>query len=320
MTTCQSATQVWHRLRGHQWTALQKAAVIVGLATAMGCLFLLTYSEALADPVPRHIDAAIVGESATQGPTVDAVEHVAEGKVVFRSYASTQAALEAIDDQQVYATLDLTGPRPMLYVASAAGASVARLFEETSTIDPPVQVVDRHPLAPNDPNGLDVFYTMFVTTIVGFITVFQIRANAPGLMLRHHVAAVLALAVAVSFGLTLVGGVLLHGYSTADPEAWGILALQLVAVTSFTSLMAVVIGRWAIIPTWIFFSILGNSASGGAVAPPLLPAPFAFISQWLPSGATVNALRNAVYFHDHQHVRRSPYWRLGRQSSSHPGS
>jgi hypothetical protein len=65
--------------------------------------------------------------------------------------------------------------------------------------------------------------------------------------------------------------------------------------------MSTLIGRWAILPTWLFFAILGNSASGGAVAPPLLPRPFAFVSQWLPSGATVNALRNAVYFHAYQH-------------------
>ena len=48
--------------------------------------------------------------------------------------------------------------------------------------------------------------------------------------------------------------------------------------------------------------MLGNSASGGAVAPPLLPRPFAFVSQWLPSGATVTALRNAVYFRSYQHI------------------
>lgn len=67
--------------------------------------------------------------------------------------------------------------------------------------------------------------------------------------------------------------------------------------------MQALIGRWAIIPAWLFFVVLGNSASGGAVAPPLLPHPFAFISQWLPSGATVTALRNAIYFPDYQQLR-----------------
>ena len=74
------------------------------------------------------------------------------------------------------------------------------------------------------------------------------------------------------------------------------------AVASFASLMAVLIGPWAILPSWLFFVVLSNSSSGGAVAPPLLPPPFAFVSQWLPSGATVTALREAVYFPTYQHA------------------
>jgi hypothetical protein len=74
-------------------------------------------------------------------------------------------------------------------------------------------------------------------------------------------------------------------------------------VASFASLAIVLLGRWAIVPTWIFFIVLGNSSSGGAVAPPLLPRPFAIISEWLPSGATVDALPNAIYFGDHQHLQ-----------------
>ena len=63
------------------------------------------------------------------------------------------------------------------------------------------------------------------------------------------------------------------------------------------------LGRWAILPVWLFFVVLGNSSSGGAVSPPLLPAPFAFISQWLPSGARVTLLRDAIYFPADQHAR-----------------
>jgi len=49
--------------------------------------------------------------------------------------------------------------------------------------------------------------------------------------------------------------------------------------------------------------VLGNTSSGGAVSPPLLPAPFAFISRWLPSGATVTSVRDAIYFPGYQHAR-----------------
>ena len=56
----------------------------------------------------------------------------------------------------------------------------------------------------------------------------------------------------------------------------------------------------------LFFVILGNTSSGGAVAPSLLPQPFAFLSQWLPTGVTVTAVCNPVYFPAYQHPR--PSW------------
>ena len=189
-------------------------------------------------------------------------------------------------------------------MASAAGASVARVLEAVAAVDPAVRVVDTHPLADDDPNGLDLFYRMLVATIIGFLTVFQVRANAGDLGLRHEAAFVLGLALAASFVLTLSGGVLMHGWAASDPQQWAIVALHILAVASFASLMGVLLGRWALVPTWLFFVILGNASSGGAVSPPLLPAPFAFISQWLPSGATVNSLRDVIYYGDHQHVRR----------------
>jgi hypothetical protein len=274
--------------------------VISAVAIVMGALFIGSYSLALGDPVPHRIDAALVGSPEAHPRTVDAVEAVAQDELAFHRYASIQAALRAIDQQHVYAVLDLSSKRPTLYVASAAGASVARVLERISPADPAVRVVDTHPLAAHDPSGIDIFYLMLATTIVGFITVLQVRGNAGGLGLRRWTAFVVGLSVVASLVFTIVGGPLLDRLDLPLWETWGILALQLLAVASFASLASVVFGRWAILPTWLFFVILGNSSSGGAVAPPLLPRPFAVISQWLPSGATVTALRNAVYFRDYQ--------------------
>jgi hypothetical protein len=290
-------------LRRHDWSAVERAALISVIAIAMGTLFVTSYSLALGDPVPHRIDAALVGDPAAHAPTVRAVEQVAQNGLSFQPYSSRAAALRALDLQHAYAVLDVSSARPTLYVASAAGASVARLLERISAVDPRVRVVDAHPLEAHDPSGVEIFYLMLVATIVGFITVFQVAAQAGPMRPRHWSIFVVALAVGASLVFVLVDGPLLDRLSLPVAEAWGILALQLLAVASFASLMLKLIGRWAILPTWLFFTILGNSASGGAVAPPLLPRPFGFISQWLPSGATVNALRNAVYFRDYQHAQ-----------------
>ena len=289
-------------LREHRWSPTQRAILIALLAIVSGSLFVTSYSLALGDPVPHRIDAALVGDPTGQASTVDQLERVADGSLVLRPYVSVPAALHAIDEQDVYAALDLTSTRPTLYVASAAGVSVARVLEQIVGVDPAVRVVDTHPLGTADPNGVETFYLMIVATIVGFLTVFQVRTNAGGLSLGRWTALVVALGVAAGLVFTLVDGSLLGRLELPVLESWGILALQLVAVASFASLMAVLLGRWAILPTFLFFVVLGNSASGGAVAPPLLPAPLAFVSQWLPSGATVTALREAVYFPAHQHL------------------
>jgi hypothetical protein len=186
-------------LRQHRWSPTERAAVIASLAIVMGSLFVTSYSLALGDPVPHRIDAALVGNPTSHPRTVDAVERVARGSLVFHRYPSVPAAVHAIDEQDVYVALDLTSKRPTLYVASAAGASVARVLERISTADPTVRVVDTHPLGTADPNGLETFYLMLATTIVGFITVFQVRANAGGLPLRQWAVFVVALAVAASF-------------------------------------------------------------------------------------------------------------------------
>jgi hypothetical protein len=198
---------------------VERAIVIAVLAIVIGSLFVTSYSIALGDPVPHRIDAALVGDPAGHAGTVDAVESVADHSLVFSRYTSVPAALHAMDQQNVYATIDLTSNRPTLYVASATGASVARVLERISALDPTVRVVDTHPLGTHDPNGLETFYLTLITTIVGFFTIFQVRANAAGLSLRRWTVFVVALAVGASFVFTLVDGPLLHrlGRSPGDP-------------------------------------------------------------------------------------------------------
>ena len=110
---------------------------------------------------------------------------------------------------------------------------MARVLEQASTVDSMVRVVDTHPLGTADPNGVETFYLMIVATIVGFLTVFQVRANAGGLSLGRWTALVVALAVAAGLVFTLVDGPLLGRLELPVLESWGILALQLGAVSSF---------------------------------------------------------------------------------------
>lgn len=49
----------------------------------------------------------------------------------------------------------------------------------------------------------------------------------------------------------------------------------------------------------LMFLVIGNPASGGSSAPALLPGFWRALSQLLPPGAAMTAMRDVVYFHGH---------------------
>jgi MFS family permease len=212
-------------------------------------------------------------------------------------------------EQRAYAGLVLGANPPELLVASATGASVARLLRQaTEQVEAgtgrQILVVDVRPLSPKDPQGLVMFYAMLAATIAGFLLTFQLRANASGLTLRAWVGFALGGALLGGLTISVIAGPVLGALGDRVGVLWAIVSTQMAIAAVVNSTNLALFGGWAILPTWLLFVIVGNAASGGAVAPPLLPPVYAFIGRWLPSGATVEALRNVVYFPSAQQVQR----------------
>jgi hypothetical protein len=281
----------------------RKALVIVLIAFAMGSLFVYSYIDALGRPVARRISTAVVGSSPVRARFVSALEGDANKGLILRGYPTEQAAQHAIDRQQVYLALVFT-PRSSavtILLSSASGPSVERVLstalpQAATDANATLRTHDTHPLPSQDPAGLASFYLTLGATILGFVTTFQLRANARPLPLPPWLAFTGGLAILGSLVLVALVKEVLHALPVPFFEGWGVLALQMVAASGVAATMAVIVGRWAIIPTWLLFVVLGNTSSGGAVAPALLPQPFIFLSRALPSGATVGLLRTSAYF------------------------
>ena len=174
-------------------------------------------------------------------------------------------------------------------LSSALGPSVARLLSvalPAAAADAGLTLLTRdlHPLPSQDPGGLAVFYLTLGATILGFVTTFQLRANARPLPLPPWLAFTGGLAILGSFVLAVLVTKVLHALAAPLFPAWGVLCLQMITASAFAALMSVLVGKWAIVPTWLLFVVLGNTSSGGAVSPALLPEPFRFLSRALPSG------------------------------------
>jgi hypothetical protein len=291
--------------------AYRAALVVILIGTAMASLFVASYTLALGRPIPRHVQTGLVGDTAREPALVDALEEATGGGLKFRRYPSVSAAETAINRHQISAALVLGPGRPQLLISSASGASISLVLQRAAEqvndqlspeSAPPLRIVDVRPLPPTDPLGLNSFYVSIAATVLGFVAMFQIRQHASGLSLREWIAFIGILAAVGGLALALVTGPLLHALPAPFPELWAALAAQIAVAALFNSTMLVLFGRWAIIPTWLMFIAFGNAWSGGAVAPALLPAVYAFIGRFMPSGATVSILHNAAYFRQTQQV------------------
>ena len=291
----------------HRWSIrripleIRKAATVMAIALVLTSTFAAAYTVALGRPVPRQLPIGVVGPASVTAPIIDGMQH---GRHEFdvHSYPSRESAVAAVDNQKITAVVDATATPPQLLVSSASDASAARALTQLDQPTPGrylLPIVDLHPLPASDPAGLATFYVTIAATILGFVTVFQLRANVKTLTLRRWLACVATLAVVGGASLAVVAGPLLGALHAPFAEMWLLISLQIAIAALFNSTMLVLIHRWAIIPTWGVFILLGNTSSGGAVSASLLPQPFALLNHALPSGATVSAIHSAAYFpHD----------------------
>jgi hypothetical protein len=74
------------------WTPVKRAVVIAALATVLGSFFVTAYSLALGEAVPRHIEATLVGNPASDQSIVNAVRAVPEHTIQFTRYPSVTGA------------------------------------------------------------------------------------------------------------------------------------------------------------------------------------------------------------------------------------
>jgi hypothetical protein len=279
-----------------------KAVALVLLpATVLMLAFAFSYVGAFHEPRPHNVPLAVVGPPsvATQ------LGRLPGDPLDTRASPSRSDALSQIDDRKVYGAYDAATNR--LFVASAANRATAIALEETldrvaaAQGRPAVRVTDVKPLSPKDPNGTAAFYAViawvfggyFGSTLIGLIGTPRSRSHA------RAAARVGALA-----GFGLVTGVLSVILLRA---CFGVFAGHVVAMcaiawlTIFASGAATAGIQAAAGPAGtglviLLFVILGNAASGGPFARPLLPGFWRAIGGLLPPGASVDLARAALFF------------------------
>ncbi len=285
------------------------AVVITFIVAVSAGLFAGSYTYAMANPTPRHIPTAVTGVPASQvkrAQFVQGMEKALGASLELHHYPTYSLALDAVNRQRVFAILQERRGSAELDLSGASGASVAQLLAQaaprvSAAVGVPLVVTDIKPLQRGDPRGLAIFYISLASVVLGFIGAVQLSVHAKTLRPAERIAFTVAYSLLGGFSICAVVDWGLGALRLPFVESWLILALTMFTSGMVFSMFHVLIGRWALLPTWGLMVMLGNPSSGGAVSWPLLPSLLGTIGRWLPPGASVNAQHTAVYFRHYQH-------------------
>src|SRR5690349_14719583 len=263
--------------------------------------FAFSYVGAFHDPTPHNVPVAVVGPPAV----AEELDQLPGDPLDARQASSRTDALSLVDDRDVYGAYDARTNH--LFVASAANRATAVALTETfnraaaARGGPAVRVTDVKPLPPKDPNGTAVFYAMIAWVFGGYIasTLIGLIGSPRSPSRRRAAARIAALA-----GFAVIGGILSVLLLRAS---FGVFSGHVVALSAIAALTICASGaatagiQAAIGPAGtglviLAFVILGNPASGGPFARPLLPGFWSTIGGVLPPGASVELARSGLLF------------------------
>lgn len=270
-------------------------------ALVLTLAFAFSYVGAFHDPTPHDVPVAIVGP-----PSVRAqLDRLPGEPLDARQASSSSDALSQIDDREVYGAYDAATNR--LFVASAANRATAvaleATFDRVAAADrgPAVRVTDVKPLPPKDPNGTAAFYAVIAWVFGGYIAATLIGLiGSPRSRSRQRAAARLGALAGHSIVAGILSVVLLRAsfgvFSGHVVALSAIAALTIFASGAATAGLQAALGPAGTGLVILVFVILGNTASGGPFARPLLPGFWSTIGGVLPPGASVDLSRSALFF------------------------
>jgi hypothetical protein len=279
-----------------------KAVALVLLpALVLMLAFAFSYVGAFHEPTPHNLPVAVVAPASV----AQRLNELPGDPLDARASRSRSDALSQIDDRKVYGAFEAATNR--LFVASAANRAAAIALEQTFNAvaaaqrRPAVRVTDVKPLSPKDSNGTAAFYAMIAwvfggyiaSTLIGLVGDARSRSHARG---AARIGALAGFSVVAGILSVLLLRVCFGVFAGHVVALCAIAAVTIFASAAATAGIQAVAGPAGTGLVILLFVILGNPASGGPFARPLLPGFWRTIGGILPPGASVDLARSALFF------------------------
>jgi hypothetical protein len=309
-----------------QFRRLAVAICLIGVGAQ---LVLTAYYLSMGhDARPRHLPVGLVSVSGERAALTGMIEK--DGSFAVTDYPTATALVDAVQHREVYGGADVSGLHPTLYVATAGGAAAATALRTTYTgviaqrttaavrnlvltatpvsatmltdLTTPPHVVDVAPLPPSDRVGASLGFLVQALALGGSIASIGLgrliprtrRSVTRGLV---HVTILGVYAVGSSAAVLWSMSWFDVGAAGAHQQMFGSFVLVSLAITASTAGAVALIGPAGATLGFLYFTI-GTVISGASILPEFLPPLGRSIGEWLPTGAGVTAVRDALYFPD----------------------
>jgi len=288
----------WTELRHVRKREIRIAVALTGLGLVLLFGFTGVYLAAFNDPEPHGVRVAIVG-----GGDVVRLARATLDPQRFHVVASPSetAALDALEEDRARGVLALRDGVASVNVATAYGGVPAQvtgtaLAGVASAAGATVRMHDVRPLPEHDSRGLSSFFLVLATGIASLL--FAVVLTIAGARLPR-VARLAACALVAAVGGLVVAFVVETVVGALDGSflgVAGIAALLVAAVVLTVHGLGRLAGPAGLALGGAVFLLAGTSSAGGGVTYQLQPGFYRAVSQLLPNGAAVTAVRNEVYF------------------------
>lgn len=291
MTT---STSRLSRLRPRPGAHATQVARIGAGGLALLFAFTTLYVAAFHAPRAKGLDVGVVGTRTQAAQLQSALDRRARGAFDVRRYDLLPQARAALMHTDVHGVVV---PGDRVLVAGAFGVTPTQTVANALRAVARTPVVqDVRPLPAGDRRGLSSLFTVVGTLIPSLV--FGVLLSVFGRALPAHIrwAAVLLYAalagLVVAFDVDVIVGAL-TGRFVGIAIVSGLLAL---AVSASAHGLGHLAGPVGIVTAILTLLLLGVSSAGGAVTYQLEPGFFGALSQLLPPGAALTAVRNVEYF------------------------
>jgi hypothetical protein len=273
---------------------------VVTLLTVILTVLLIAFAWPAARSEPRDLPVAVAGPQPAVTQVAAGLEQAMPGGFEIKPVADRLAAVQAIEDRDVYGAIIADPQAPEVLTASAGGPAVAQILTQLASRmaaqDPSAapKVTDVVPLPADDPRGAGLAAGALPLVLGGILAaalltqLVQAGAKRMAGALAFAVTGGLALAAVLQFWLGSFEGNYLANS--------GVIAMSIAAISLTLLGLEWLIGTAGLGLGAATMMLLGNPFSGLTSAPEMLPSGWGALGQLLPPGAAGTALRSVSFF------------------------